>query len=68
MEIHPVWTWSGSSGAPLPVATVAATPTATPSSGVHAGATAECKDGTYSYSQHHSGTCSHHGGVLQWYS
>jgi hypothetical protein len=31
-----------------------------------AGATALCKDGTYSYSQHHSGTCSHHGGVATW--
>ena len=30
------------------------------------GATARCRDGTYSYSQHHSGTCSHHGGVAQW--
>jgi hypothetical protein len=33
---------------------------------VPAGATAKCADGTYSYSQHHSGTCSHHGGVAQW--
>lgn len=31
-----------------------------------AGATAQCNDGTYSYSQHRSGTCSHHGGVAQW--
>jgi len=31
-----------------------------------AGATAKCRDGTYSYSQSHSGTCSHHGGVAQW--
>lgn len=31
-----------------------------------AGATAQCVDGTYSYSQHRSGTCSHHGGVAQW--
>jgi Protein of unknown function (DUF3761) len=31
-----------------------------------AGATAQCGDGTYSFSQHHSGTCSHHGGVAQW--
>jgi Protein of unknown function (DUF3761) len=31
-----------------------------------AGATAECNDGTYSYSQHRSGTCSHHGGVKRW--
>jgi hypothetical protein len=31
-----------------------------------AGATAECKDGTYSFSKHRSGTCSHHGGVKRW--
>jgi hypothetical protein len=31
-----------------------------------AGATARCRDGTYSYSQHASGTCSHHGGVARW--
>jgi hypothetical protein len=30
------------------------------------GATARCHDGTYSFSQHHSGTCSHHGGVAVW--
>ncbi|HWJ37004.1 MAG TPA: DUF3761 domain-containing protein [Steroidobacteraceae bacterium] len=30
------------------------------------GATAKCKDGTYSKSKHHSGTCSHHGGVANW--
>jgi hypothetical protein len=28
-----------------------------------AGATAECKDGTWSTSKTHSGSCSHHGGV-----
>jgi hypothetical protein len=31
-----------------------------------AGAPARCADGTYSYSQHASGTCSHHGGVARW--
>jgi hypothetical protein len=31
-----------------------------------AGATAECQDGTYSFSQHRQGTCSHHGGVKRW--
>jgi hypothetical protein len=31
-----------------------------------AGATAQCVDGTYSFSQTRSGTCSHHGGVAQW--
>lgn len=33
---------------------------------VPAGATAKCADGTYSFSEHRSGTCSHHGGVVQW--
>ncbi len=31
-----------------------------------AGATATCRDGSYSFSQHHQGTCSHHGGVSNW--
>lgn len=31
-----------------------------------AGATAQCADGTYSFSQTRSGTCSHHGGVSTW--
>lgn len=30
------------------------------------GATAECRDGTYSFSQSRRGTCSHHGGVKRW--
>lgn len=30
------------------------------------GATALCRDGTYSFSQHRRGTCSHHGGVSKW--
>jgi hypothetical protein len=29
--------------------------------------TAKCNDETYSYSRNHSGTCSHHGGVMEWY-
>ncbi len=33
----------------------------------HSGATAMCEDGTLSYSAHHQGTCSYHGGVLTWY-
>ena len=36
------------------------------SAGAPPGATAVCRDGTYSFSQHHSGTCSHHGGVARW--
>ena len=31
-----------------------------------AGATAQCRDGAYSYSLHHSGSCSGHGGVSAW--
>jgi hypothetical protein len=30
------------------------------------GATARCRDGTYSFSRHRSGTCSRHGGVASW--
>ncbi len=30
------------------------------------GATAICRDGTYSYSRNRRGTCSHHGGVARW--
>ena len=31
-----------------------------------AGASAQCRDGTYSFSQSRRGTCSHHGGVARW--
>jgi hypothetical protein len=31
-----------------------------------AGATAKCRDGTYSFSQSRRGTCSWHGGVAAW--
>lgn len=31
-----------------------------------AGASARCRDGTYSFSQNRRGTCSHHGGVSEW--
>jgi len=31
-----------------------------------AGASARCRDGTYSFSQSRRGTCSYHGGVAQW--
>jgi|SRR5579872_2270371 hypothetical protein len=30
------------------------------------GATAQCRDGTYSFSKSRRGTCSHHGGVAKW--
>lgn len=33
---------------------------------VPVGASAQCGDGTYSFSQHRQGTCSRHGGVAEW--
>jgi len=29
--------------------------------------TAQCNDGSYSFSEHRRGTCSHHGGVSNWH-
>lgn len=37
------------------------------SSSIPAGASAQCVDGSYSFSQSRRGTCSHHGGVAVWY-
>jgi hypothetical protein len=31
------------------------------------GTTAQCRDGSYSFSQTRKGTCSHHGGVAKWF-
>jgi hypothetical protein len=33
---------------------------------IPSGASARCRDGTYSFSQSRRGTCSHHGGVAEW--
>jgi len=41
-------------------------PTRTPDNQPPAGATAQCRDGTYSSSQSRRGTCSHHAGVARW--
>jgi hypothetical protein len=38
----------------------------TKANAVPSGATAQCRDGSYSFSQNHRGTCSHHGGVAKW--
>ncbi len=45
---------------------VALVPAAASGGSAPPGATARCNDGTYSFSQHRSGTCSHHGGVAAW--
>jgi len=58
-------------GAAAPPEPAAASPdnasTVSRPSGSPATATAKCRDGTYSESQQHSGSCSHHGGVAEWY-
>jgi LysM repeat protein len=36
------------------------------SSSAPSGVTAQCRDGSYSFSRHRRGTCSHHGGVARW--
>ena len=41
-------------------------PTKSQDGSIPAGASARCRDGSYSFSQHRSGTCSHHGGVADW--
>ena len=56
--------------APVPPAAAskaapAAKSTATAGNTDPTGATAKCKDGTYSKSKHHEGSCSHHGGVAE---
>src|SRR5262245_5354662 len=41
-------------------------PTRTADGSAPPGASAQCCDGTFSFSQSRSGTCSHHGGVCRW--
>ena len=59
---------------PEPVTTVSTTPLTSPaapdkttSAMAPTGATGRCKDGTYSFAATHSGMCSRHGGVAEFY-
>jgi uncharacterized protein DUF3761 len=52
--------------APVVAPPVVAPPADPYAAATAAGATAVCADGTWSYSQHRSGTCSSHGGVHWW--
>ena len=54
------------SPAAAPVPPVVAPPADPYAAAKTAGASAVCADGTWSYSQHRSGTCSSHGGVHWW--
>jgi hypothetical protein len=63
---------AAASPAPAAAASASASPAAPAKSAGSAagtdptGATAKCKDGTYSHAKSHSGACSHHGGVADW--
>lgn len=52
--------------APEAKASESKAPTMAASSTDPVGATAKCKDGSYSHSKHHGGSCSNHGGVADW--
>ena len=41
--------------------------TKAPPAGAPEGATAKCRDGSYSFAKTHRGACSRHGGVAEWY-
>jgi hypothetical protein len=41
-------------------------PAHTANGAIPSGATAQCRDGSFSFSMSHRGTCSHHGGVARW--
>ncbi len=53
--------------APVTATPVAPAPVAPAPVSPRPGATALCKDGTYSYAAHHQGACSGHGGVAVFY-
>jgi len=53
---------------PTPTPTALASPVPVASPAIPIGATGKCKDDTYSYAKSHSGMCSGHGGVAQFYS
>lgn len=51
---------------PKPAVAPAARATRASNDNNAAGATALCKDGTYTHAKVHRGACSHHGGVAKW--
>jgi Protein of unknown function (DUF3761) len=60
------WARSFQHSLPSAALVIAAAVAASAAAAPPPGATARCRDGSYSYSTHHSGTCSHHGGVAVW--
>lgn len=64
--VTPAAATAAAPAAKSPSVTTKSAPTAATGNTDPTGATAKCKDGTYSKSQHRSGTCSSHGGVAEW--
>ncbi|MGH8961218.1 MAG: DUF3761 domain-containing protein, partial [Jatrophihabitantaceae bacterium] len=60
-------TYVGTPSAPAPRRSSTPAPPPPAATANPAGATALCKDGSYSYAAHHQGACSHHGGVAVFY-
>jgi len=54
--------------APKPMATTSQNVSASGENNNPNGATAQCKDGTYSHAAHRQGACARHGGVAKWIS
>ena len=52
--------------APAPVPAPAPPPSSRSTAPPAGRPTAQCRDGSWSYAQHHSGACSRHGGVARW--
>jgi hypothetical protein len=58
--------YTGAAGTKPLYGNTAAAPAALYAPAPAVGPSAICRDGSPSYSQNRSGTCSHHGGVAQW--
>jgi len=59
--------WQGPTGSVPPVgAPRSTTHPSHPAAQPNGRPTAQCRDGSWSYAQHHSGACSRHGGVSRW--
>jgi peptidoglycan hydrolase-like protein with peptidoglycan-binding domain len=66
LDAHPEWTTPISNGNYYSNVNGNAVHSPVQSPAIPSGATAQCRDGSYSFSLHHSGACSHHGGVASW--
>jgi peptidoglycan hydrolase-like protein with peptidoglycan-binding domain len=66
LAAHPAWTTPISNSAYYSNVNGNSVHSPVQAPAIPAGATAQCKDGSYSFSLHHSGTCSGHRGVARW--